>query len=364
MNAGAVAPAALTGRYSAAAEYDAQHHAVVMFGGVLANSAITGQTYTWDTPLPVLSKTVADLAAAPAGTDGETVSYALTVTNKDPGTVLSGVQITDPIPAGVTVDLASVRVNGGACTSNPNCTQANGVLTVTGLSVTAPATGPGTSTITYEALLDDSGAAACQVVTNTASAATPALTPVRSTSATATLPVCDGGLGHENWWSFAGLDAAPGTTADVNVANGNLVLQSADSTVVPGQGHLAHGLRRTYNSQAGDTVSLPASWGRGWTLDIGWAGDLPGVGVTPTGLYVPTASSVLNPFGVTLLDRDGTRHVFRWDHTSGGGPCALLAHRGPRHQRVRRCHVRTASRCPHEPVAIRPDLDQLQSKRL
>lgn len=122
--------------------------------------------------------------------------------------------------------------------------------------------------------------------------------------------VCDGGLGNEPWYSYTTTDIGPYGSAAVNVANGNLVVQQADTTPVQMHGRLALFTRRTYNSQDTTMMRLPGSIGAGWTLNVGSLG-VGGGALTPGGLAVGSLTdSLTNPFGITLIDRDGTRHQF------------------------------------------------------
>jgi len=132
------------------------------------------------------------------------------------------------------------------------------------------------------------------------------------------ITVCDVGLGLENWWSYVTRDVGPQGKAFVNAANGNLVVQQTDSTPVQAHGRLGYVLRRTYNSEDTTLATLPGSFGAGWQLNIGQADDLASDGVTTAGLSVPSAEAVANPLAVTLIDRDGTRHVFSWKGATVG----------------------------------------------
>jgi hypothetical protein len=76
-------------------------------------------------------------------------------------------------------------------------------------------------------------------------------------------------------------------------------------------GHLGLGFRRTYNSEDSTLLTLPGSIGAGWTLNVSEAGDMVGDGHGPDGLYVPPAEKFFSPLSVTLIDQDGTRHVFQ-----------------------------------------------------
>ncbi|HEX9696346.1 MAG TPA: RHS repeat-associated core domain-containing protein [Actinomycetota bacterium] len=147
---------------------------------------------------------------------------------------------------------------------------------------------------------------ACETIRNTASA-----TPGTGNSTNfVDVDVCDTGLGIERWWTYASENLGPASAARVNVANGNLVIQQADSTPVQAHGRLAYSLKRTYNSQDMGLVTFPGSIGKGWLLDVAETGDLVGGGLSARGLSVPSIQSVVQPLAVTLVDRDGTRHVF------------------------------------------------------
>ena len=114
----------------------------------------------------------------------------------------------------------------------------------------------------------------------------------------------------EPWWSYFSKNVGAQSAANVNAMNGNLVVQATDSTPVNSRGGFAYVIRRSYNSQETDALTLPGSFGAGWQLNIGQADDLAGAGATTSGLSVPTAESLAAPLAVTMVDRDGTRHVF------------------------------------------------------
>jgi len=132
-------------------------------------------------------------------------------------------------------------------------------------------------------------------------------------------------LGREAWQTYHDVDAGSGQRLSLNVANGNVVLSVVDSTPVQAHGQLSYTLRRTYNSQDTSTVAtLPGSVGAGWRLNLGEeAGDTTGLGVLGTALQAPNGSS-LQPGAVTLIDRDGTRHVFPPRQNTGGGISAAV----------------------------------------
>jgi RHS repeat-associated protein len=128
-----------------------------------------------------------------------------------------------------------------------------------------------------------------------------------------TQTICDNRLGLEPWWSYATNDLGSGNTAHINVSNGNLVVTAQDSTSVQAHGKLALVVRRAYNSLDTSTLPYPGqgSFGAGWQLNIAQADDLIGTGTGANALSVPTVTTNLaHPLAVTLIDRDGTHHVF------------------------------------------------------
>ena len=120
------------------------------------------------------------------------------------------------------------------------------------------------------------------------------------------------GNGFEPWWSYVTRNPGPESVAAVNVANGNLVVQTTDSTPIQARGGLAFVLRRTYNSDAYDNVTLPGGIGAGWLLNVGEVVGADSAEILGAALEVPNDGAFgLTSTSVTLVDRDGTRHVFR-----------------------------------------------------
>ncbi len=99
-------------------------------------------------------------------------------------------------------------------------------------------------------------------------------------------------IGLEDFWGY--------TKDGVNPANGNLVLQQSDFSI-PGRG-VPIGLTRTYNSRKATVAGM---FGYGWTSNV--ETQLVDAGEGP----------------ITLIDGDGTRHIF--GQTTGGG---YVAHGG------------------------------------
>jgi RHS repeat-associated protein len=294
--------------------YDAASRQVVMVGGSLGAAGRRGATTLGDTSalalgVPTLTESV-DRGANGLYPSGGTVAYTLTVGNSD---LLSGlvVSVQDQLPASLAVASAPISIldvgTGAslACGVLPvTCSTANNTLSVTGLGVGA------LDSLSIRVQLVAVGLGrACSTATDRAIASS-----LLGSSAPVSIPItiCDTGLGLENWWTFVNQAVGPQAQASVNVSNGNLVVQQTDTTPIQAHGHLAYVLNRTYNSQDTTLLSFPGSFGAGWNLDIAETGDLAGLGVGSTGLFVPPVSSVLNPLAVTLIDADGTRHVFQF----------------------------------------------------
>lgn len=249
-------------------------------------------------------------AAAPS----QTLIYTVKVTN--PGPNAQTVRVSDPGSAGVAIAAGTLQVTNAAgtataCAAAAGCALDTAVSTARypGIRISAlelPA--GGSRTLTYAAAAVPTSERQCEAVRNTAEVAG---SGGRALAALDTL-VCDRALGLENWFSYTGTTATgPQGTAQVNVANGNLVVQQVDSAPMQGHGRLGFTLRRTYNSQDTSLVTLPGSLGAGWQLNFGEAGDALSDGVSPSGLSVPRLPSPLQPLPVTMADRDGTRHVFQ-----------------------------------------------------
>ena len=119
--------------------------------------------------------------------------------------------------------------------------------------------------------------------------------------------VCGGGLGMEDYWTFDTTDLGQASTANVNVANGNLVVQSTDVPPVQTHGRLAFALGRTYNSQANQSGAGPL--GTGWQFDLAETGEFAG-GFGFAGLQLPNLQTLTQPLSIPYVDRDGTRHIF------------------------------------------------------
>ena len=263
---------------------------------------------------PNVSKTVTNLdnpSAAVVGR-GQTLGYALMVSNPEPGTMTIS-SVTDSLPSTVLVSTKPVvnmlgsLVSGMVpctATTSPSCSfSTSGALSVTNF----PALSQNQYyTFKYQAVAIGSDRG-CLSVSNSASASNGSY---GTQSASVAIPICDSGLGIEPWWSYLTKNLGSGQTASINAANGNLVVQATDSSEITGHGHLGFVLRRTYNSEDTTVATLPGSLGRGWTFNVAQTDDLATAGITSTGLYVPSKEQVTSPLAVTMIDRDGTRLIF------------------------------------------------------
>ena len=243
-------------------------------------------------------------ASASEAAAGMPVTVTATLTNSNSVAVTAS--FTGTLPAGWTVIPGSTRLDGASCGA---CTTTTSSVAVSGLAFPASST----RTLTFviqplRSLLECAAGNLSWTVTTTAVAAT--------SSGNTPLSGCGTGLGFEPWWSYEARPLGPQATASVNAANGNLVVQHLDSTPVQGHGDLAFVLRRTYNSHAPETLPIAGGGlGQGWTLNVTDAGDLAGV-TSGSGLLVPSITDATVTAAVTLIDRDGTRHLFQPGTTS------------------------------------------------
>jgi RHS repeat-associated protein len=287
--------------------YDTIRGDVVLFGA--GNSAYPDpneerETWLWGAPGPPVIAKTADRGPNGVYGRGEPITYDITLSAPGFWASSSAINVTDTFPSGLSPITGSVKFGSQPCNANtiPACVFNGQTLKVTGITLDPSHT----VDVTYSAIavgLDR----ACSVIANQATATN----SVGTSSASVPVTVCDNGLGLENWWSYVKRDTGPQGTAYVNAANGNLVLQQTDSTPVQAHGHLAYVARRFYNSEDATLLTFPGSIGAGWNLNVDQGDSLIGDAASATGLYVPTAQSVTNPTGITLVDRDGTRHVFR-----------------------------------------------------
>jgi RHS repeat-associated protein len=287
-----------------------------------------------------ISKAVTAVTAHPAGQvgfdRGEMVKYTVAVNNPSTVHVLALTSITDQLPAGIVplagstpITVVDNGVTSSCATLLVACDVTNGKLTISGFNVpkAASSSAPRIVTFSFAAMVgnaadtltplsfgtDTAAQRACAIVSNTAT-----LIDEYHTGDSVTGPsdftLCNGELGTEPWWSYVKENVGYGSTAAVNVANGNLVVTGSDSTSVHAHGHLDLNVRRSYNSQDTTILTTPGSLGKGWQFNLGFSDALAGTGALGQNLVVPSvgtlANAVLNPTGIVLVDRDGTRHVF------------------------------------------------------
>jgi RHS repeat-associated protein len=265
-------------------------------------------------PAPQLTKTLLTTATNGYYGRGQLLRYKLHIVNPGPN-VMAVSSVTDNVPGQIVATGAVPSLNGVGCSS---CSVSGNTIAASNLTVPGTSSGQNWIDLAYSVVA--SGAErGCTTVTNTATATN----SFGSSTSSVPVTICDSGLGVEPWWSYVSSIVGAQSTAQVNAMNGNLVVQATDSTPVPARGHFDYVIRRTYNSQDAAVLTLPGSLGGGWLLNVGQADDLAGDGVTTTGLSVPQPVNegpgpLLAPLAVTMIDRDGTRHVFTYRSASVG----------------------------------------------
>lgn len=291
---------------------------VVMFGG--ANATILGETWTYDTSLPVLTISVTGAsggsAEAPVFWVGDSAQVAITAVNAGVNaiTTTSGTAITSALQGTALAGGSLVKFDG---TTVAPCAGAGGVLcggvqdlTASVANIAIPA--GGTRVTDFVATVAGSQRG-CELVDIPAIASQ---LSGASASVSTKMTVCGGGLGLEKWWTYDTTDLGDGGSANVNVANGNLVVKQYDTNPIQTRGRLALGLGRAYNSQ--DLLSGGGPLGAGWQFDIGDAGGTAGAfGIA--GLKLPNLQTLTQPLSMPYVDRDGTRHVFKLRSVGANG---------------------------------------------
>jgi titin len=199
-----------------------------------------------------------------------------------------------------------VSVGGTSCASvaGVTCTVSASQITVSGLSVTSAGV---TVTATVRALGSDSVCTKPALTASVTDAATG-----RGGLGSAPATICDVGLGLQQWWTLVSTALGPGGTAEVNAANGNLVVTQQDGGTLHLHGNLSLGIVRAYNSEAtaqpgGEPV------GTGWITSFVAAGDSLG-GVA---LRIAADEHVGAGEAITLITDSGARVAF--------APAALAA---------------------------------------
>jgi RHS repeat-associated protein len=238
---------------------------------------------------------------------GQGITARMTVQNHDPAfAVTVNASVTEP----TNVTISAPTRNGVACTAPTVCVGAS----ATGSASIRNASLAVNATTQVDFPLEVASLRGCTTFTLAGSQALVSAVyqdgseyfthPAPDLSAS----VCDGGLGFEPWWSYDQRSIGSGGTASVNIGNGNLVVQQLDSTTIQAHGRLAFVVRRTYNSQDSNLLGLPGSLGSGWTLNVGQL--TTGSSALGAGLHVPSLETAVSPGAITLIDRDGTKHLF------------------------------------------------------
>ncbi|MBN9620385.1 MAG: hypothetical protein J0H43_11740, partial [Actinobacteria bacterium] len=287
---------------------------------VVAMSTSPVQTWVYDTNLPVLGISVSG-GSGSGGTFYTGDAATVQISAENAGTsAITGTTITSALTNLLQAAGSQLSWAGSLLSSCPNGTNACGVVanlipTFNDLSVAVGAT----SVAQFLATVVGS-TRGCSVIQ------VPGVASNQwggSASVTAPMTVCGGGLGTEKWWTYDSTNLGAGASANVNVANGNLVLKQTDTTPIQSHGGLAFDLGRAYNSQ--DNMNTPGPLGAGWQWDLSSTGDAASAGLDVGSLIVPTVQSVLQPLSVTYVDRDGTRHVFALRGVSAFvGPVGLV----------------------------------------
>ncbi|MDT5105571.1 MAG: hypothetical protein QOI25_3084, partial [Mycobacterium sp.] len=302
LSAGAIATPGARYGFSMAATDAGQ---LIMFGGAAGGSPST-QTWLYDTNVPVLGVTFSDANGNPATAFETGDSLTVNVSAENVGvnaivpTTITSTLSDNFLALGSLINWAGTLL--GPCDASPTVCGA-----ILGLSVTLSKISLLHGAVvwgSYEGTLVGS-LIGCTILTIPATAAN-----LFGSSAVASAPLttCGGGLGDEDWWSYSSTDIGHGATAQVNVANGNLVVKQQDSTPITSHGQLGFELGRAYNSQ--NDMVTPSALGVGWQFDVGRTGPSGVGGFQLATLLVPTLQSAAQPLSVTYIDGDGTRHVF------------------------------------------------------
>ncbi len=193
----------------------------------------------------------------------------------------------------------TVLVGGTSCASvaGVTCTVGASQITVAGLVL---GSAPVTVTAAVTAMGSDS-ACSDPLLTAIVADATTGLGGLGSAQSL----VCDGGLGAQQWWTFVSTTLGPGGTAEVNAADGNLLITQQDGGTMQLHGDLSLDMVRAYDSEA--TLQPGAEpVGQGWITSFVSAGDdLGGVA-----LRVPQGEQVSGGVAITLITGSGAGVAF------------------------------------------------------
>ncbi|WP_308220360.1 RCC1 domain-containing protein [Pimelobacter simplex] len=294
---------------------------MVLFGGLGVNSAGTttvryDDTWAYDSSVPLVDIEVTDPEEGPDQDGifwvGDIAKVTITLVNVT-GQALSGVNLTSALrdtllAAGTLVNLSSEALPLKDCSAETDPAKPCGGVEDLTASLSRISLPIGQTRV-GDFLASVAGTQrGCDLIE------VPAIATVGLTGASAEvfseITVCGGGLGMEDWWTYDTTELGGGGTANVNVANGNLVVQQQDTAPVQTRGRLALGLGRVYNSQDHMAIGSGSPIGVGWRFDIGETSEFAG-GFGLGGIPVPNLQTVLQPLSMPYIDRDGTRHVFK-----------------------------------------------------
>lgn len=227
---------------------------------------------------------------------GTPVTYTATLT------VNTGAQETvsyqDVLPSGVSGSGASIAVNGTACAAPVTCSATSSTISVSGLTIPAS----GQVTVSYQVTVTGT----LRSCAGEADSASVTIASGNSAVTSAPMTACDSDLGLNAWNSYVTQTLGDGGTAQVNPANGNLVVTQTDAIPMATASAATFHLQRTYNSDDTNLAGVSEPLGAGWIVSFVDVGSQPG-GV---GLIVPASDALTNEVPVTLVDSTGGRSVF------------------------------------------------------
>ena len=230
---------------------------------------------------------------------------------------------TETLPAGLDGRGSQITVNGAACVAPVACTASQTTITVSGLTLGTTATLVG-----YTAAVTG-GQRSCQTLTDLGMVS---VSGGNSAAGSVSLTACDAGLGTPPWQTTTSQALGAGSTAAMNVADGNLMVTAADAIPMQLHGALTLNITRTYNSQDSGASGMPMPLGAGWFVGFAKAGS----SLDGMALLAPGAASYASTTPMTLVDTSGTRYVYipsalgtvvDVDALSSAGPLATLTPR-------------------------------------
>ena len=270
---------------------------------------------------------------------GESIHWQVVISNPSATQELSVAGVTDGMDTAL-LHGGPPKIDGSSCpTGGITCVVGNGYIQLSGFTLGYPGDPNNLATshtLTYYTAVGGKDVQ-CSGDNNTAVVSIGAVAvPSQAWQTTA----CDAGLGMESWWSYVTRTVDPQQAANVNVANGNLVLTAQDSTPIQSHGAFDFVLQRSYNSQDsagaqttdvkgsnggrngnGNGVLQPQGMGNGWQFnidDLSASAAGPGLG-SSLGLLVPNNDAPNSPSAVTFVDAEGTRTVYQFAGLTSNG---------------------------------------------